>query len=228
MSHFFLQPPRPAASAPRLKRSRRLTLTTLMAGASVSLTACGGDYDTPRSAQWEDRPALEQGAPTDAFAYASLDQCLQANDMPDDACRTAAKTAEEDGANSAPRFDQQASCEDVYGAGQCVPRSQANGQGSFFTPLLTGFIVGQMMNGGWRGTGLYRDNRDGGFYTPYGGRAWRDYSTGRTKIGANSLDPPASYKAIPPKVQTRASVISRGGFGGRMSSQSYGGGHWGG
>jgi uncharacterized protein YgiB involved in biofilm formation len=28
-------------------------------------------------------------------------------------------------------------------------------------------------------------------------------------------------------VQTRTSVVSRGGFGGRMSASSYGGGHYG-
>ena len=203
-------------------------MTTVMCGASVSLIACDGQ-DTARTGQWQDPPAqVEQGQPVKAFAYPSLQACFDANDMSDDQCREAALTAIKDNEASAPRYAERNTCEDVYGAGQCVPRSGHDG-GSFFTPLLTGFVVGQMLNGGFRGTGLYRDQRDGGYYTGYGGRLGTDYRTGRTQIGVNGIDPPAAIKAAPPKIQTRTSVLSRGGFGGRMSSHSYASSsHWGG
>jgi uncharacterized protein YgiB involved in biofilm formation len=226
---FPSQPPRPSAGRP-MKRSRRLAMTTVMATAGVSLVACDNN-DVGRTAQWQDPPAqVAQGPAVDAFAYPTLQACFDANKIPDDACREAALAAIKDNEAHAPRYDAKDSCEDVYGAGQCVPRN-AQGGGSFFTPLLTGFIVGQMLNGGgFRGTGLYRDYRDGSYTTGYGGRVFTDYSTGRTKIGANGIDPPDAIKAAPPKMQTRASVISRGGFGGRMSASSggYSGGHWGG
>lgn len=202
-----------------MKRTRRLTLTTLMAAGGVSLTACG---DSPADTVRIENP----GRSVDAWTYQSLQECLDKNEVPDDACQTAEKAALDDQAK-APRYDNQTTCEDVYGPGQCVPRSQANG-GSFWGPLITGFIVGRMLDGGgWGGRGLYRDWRDGGFYTSSGGRVWTDYSTGRTRIGSRGFDPPDLYTP-PAKMQTRSSVISRGGFGGRMSERSFGGSRWGG
>lgn len=200
-----------------MKRTQKLTLTSLMAVGGVSLTACG---DTPA-----DNVRIEHRG-TDAYAYESLQACKAADEVPDEACEKAEKSAREDDAKSA-SWNDQASCEDVYGQGQCVPRYAANGGHSFWGPLITGFVVGRMLDGGWGGRGYYRDWRDGGYYTAGGGRIWTDYGTGRTRISPSSFDPPAHYGG-PPKVMSRASVISRGGFGGRMSSHSFGGGHWGG
>lgn len=201
-----------------MKRTRKLALTSLMAAGGVSLTACG---DSPAHNVRIENP----GSTTDAYAYQTLTECLDRNEVPDDACRTAEKNALQDDQKSASWTDQR-SCEDVYGEGQCVPRQSAGGGGSIWGPLITGFVVGRMLDGGWGGRGLYRDWRDGGYYTAGGGRVWTDYSTGRTRIDSKSFDPPDVYRA-PQKMQTRSSVISRGGFGGRMSSRSYGG-HWGG
>jgi uncharacterized protein YgiB involved in biofilm formation len=79
---------------------------------------------------------------------------------------------------NAPKFNDQQSCEERYGVDQCVPRNQAGG-GSFFTPLLTGFIVGQALSnlggGGYGGRALYRDRygglgySDGRRYDRFGG-----------------------------------------------------------
>ena len=218
----------PTPAIPRKsKRSSRVALT-LMCGAGVGLTGC--DAQAPgHTGQWQDNPPAlaDQGPQVKAFAYPSLQACFDANDMSDDQCREAALAAIKDNEKAAPRYAERETCEDVYGAGQCVPR---NGQGgSWFTPLLTGFVVGQMLNGGFRGTGLYRDQRDGGYYTGWGGRLGQDYRTGRTQIGLRGIDPPDVIKQAPPKIQTRTSVLSRGGFGGRMSAHSFGGGsHWGG
>jgi uncharacterized protein YgiB involved in biofilm formation len=222
-----MTPQTPQPSPRPSKRSRQIAMTTVMCGASVSLMACDGQ-DAARTAQWQDPPAqVEQGQAVKAFAYPTLQACFDAKDMSQDQCREAALAAIKDNEKSAPRYAEQGSCEEVYGAGQCVPRSSQGG-GGFFTPLLTGFVVGQMLNGGFRGTGLYHDRRDGGYYTGYGGKLGTDYRTGRTQIGVNGIDPPAAIKASPPKIQTRTSVLSRGGFGGRMSSSSYSSSHWGG
>ncbi|ODT89332.1 DUF1190 domain-containing protein [Phenylobacterium sp. SCN 70-31] len=202
-----------------MKRSRTLTLTTLMAAGGVSLTACG-DNATPTV-------RIENpGASVDAYAYRTLQECKDRDEVPDAACEAAETAALED-QDKAPRYAAQGACEEVYGAGQCVPRSEANGGGSFWGPLVAGFVVGRMLDGGWGGRGLYRDWRDGGFYTGSGGRVWTDYTTGRTRIGTRGFDPPDAYQP-PAKVQSRAGVISRGGFGGNMSSRSYSGSRWGG
>ncbi len=197
-----------------MKRTRKLTLTGLMAMGGVSLTACG-----------DDPSALAQDKAVDAFAYQSLQDCKDKNEVPDTACETAEKKAADEG-NADAKYGEQKSCEDVYGPGQCVPRGAASGGQSFWGPLLTGFVVGRMLDGAWGGGGMYRDWRGGGYYTR-GGPVQTDYSTGRTRVGASSFDPPDKIGG-PPKMQTRTSVVSRGGFGGRMSGRSYGGGGWGG
>jgi uncharacterized protein YgiB involved in biofilm formation len=203
-----------------MKRTRRLTLTTLMAAGGVSLTACGDNV--------ADNVRIENpGKSVDAWAYQSLQECKDKNEVPDDACDKAQTAALED-EKKGPKYDAQSTCEDVYGPGQCVPRSQAGGGGgSFWGPLVTGFIVGQMLDGGWGGRGMYRDYRDGGFYSTSGGRVWTDYSSGRTRIGSRGFDAPDVYNT-PTKVQTRTSVVSRGGFGGRMSARSHSSSRWGG
>lgn len=192
------------------KRSTSLKLTTMAAGAAtLSLAGCG---DPGAQATWDPN----RGEQVQAYDYKTLQECLKANDLSDDQCRTSYAAAQKDNEENAPRYDERATCEDVYGVGNCVPRGSNNGGGSFFTPLLAGFVVGQMLDGGgYRGTGLYR--RDDGYYSTWGGRLDRDYSTGRTVITRESIDPPANIRQTPPKVQTRTSVVSRGGFGGDRS-----------
>lgn len=199
-----------------MKRSSSLTLTTMLAGASLTVAACD---DTPAAARW-DQNSVAQGEQVETFQYADLDSCKTANQIPDAECDTAYAKALEDNDKAAPRFEAKATCEETYGEGNCVPRG--SGGGSFFTPLLAGFVIGQMLDGGgnryYRGTGLYR-GRDG-YTTGWGGKLGRDYATGRTTIGKYGIDPPDSVRQAPPRMQTRTSVVSRGGFGG---GRGYGG-----
>lgn len=203
------------------KRSAGLVLTSAMASAGLVLSACDGSSST---AQWS-----APREPVEAVAYQSLDACKAAKDVSDAECDKAFTAAKADDAAHSPRYADSKTCEDVYGAGQCVPRSAANGGGSFFTPLLAGFVIGQMMDGGgqryYRGTGLYRERDDGrgggGYTTGFGGRLDRDYATGRTTIDKSSIDSNSAVRQAPPRIQTRTAVVSRGGFGG--GSRSYGG-----
>ncbi|WP_395444405.1 DUF1190 domain-containing protein [Caulobacter sp. UC70_42] len=205
------------------KRSSSLKLTTMLAGATA-LTLSGCD-EPAGQASWDPN----KGEQVEAFSYKTLEECKAANEVSDAQCDTSYAAAQKDDAKDAPRFEARASCEEVYGAGNCVPRSYNNG-GNFFTPLLAGFVIGRMLDGGgYRGTGLYRqdDRYGGGYYSTWGGRLGRDYSTGRTVISRDSIDPPDAIRNAPPKVQTRTSVVSRGGFGGGRSyahSGSYKGG----
>jgi uncharacterized protein YgiB involved in biofilm formation len=186
-----------------MKRSRTIVLTSLMAGTGVSLTACDGDVG---------------GKPVDAVSYTSVAECRAAGAIPAAECETAYAQAQKANAENAPRFEDRRSCEEQYGVEQCVPRNN----GSFFTPLLTGFIIGQALNnfgGGYRGAPMYRD-RDGNYYGGAGGRISRDYLSGRTRIGSDAFDPAAR---APTRVQSRSAVISRGGFGGGFGSRGFGG-----
>ena len=197
---------------PRLKRSRSLTLTTLMAGAAVSITACD---NAPAVTQWGDPPAASAGKAVEARTFTSLDECKASGDFTAQQCETTLAQAQKDSAENAPKFNDQQSCEERYGVDQCVPRSGQNG--SFFTPLLTGFIIGQALNnmgGGYRGAPMYRD-RNGTYYGGSGYPLSRDYVTGRTRVRSESFDAPRAD--APTRVQSRSSVISRGGFGGGRS-----------
>ncbi|MBI1682950.1 DUF1190 domain-containing protein [Caulobacter hibisci] len=204
----------------RRKRSSAVALTSLMAGSAFTLSAC----DDPGSAtQWGDPPAAVSGQKVDASSFANLDECKASGDFTADQCKTAYDEAQKASAENAPKFSDQQSCEERYGVDRCVPRSQANGGGSFFTPLLTGFIIGQalegMSNRGYRGAPMYRD-RDGTYYSGSGYPVSRDYLSGRSRVRSDSFDAPSRYEA-PTRVQSRSSVISRGGFGG--GSRGFGG-----
>jgi len=197
------------------KRSASLKLTTMLAGAaSFTITACDR---AGSSAQW-DRPSPAQGEQVQAFAYSSLEACKQAGEVPDAECESGWAAARNDDTTHAPRYGERSTCEDVYGAGNCVPRHE--GGGSFFTPLLAGFVVGQMLdNFGrpyYRGTSLYRENEryGGGYSSGWGGSLGRDYNTGRTVISRQGVEPSEAMRQAPPKMQTRTAVVSRGGFGG--------------
>jgi len=190
----------------RLKRSRTLQVTSLMATASFSLAACGA-------------PQVAVPAPEPALAYTSLDECKAANDITDTECDAAQANAQRTAAETAPRYATQSECEGQWGPDQC--RQNGSG-GSFFTPLLTGFVIGQLLSGGgYRGGGaLYRD-RNGNYQNGYGGGYLsRDYRTGRQVANARDYGTDVARQA-PSRVQSRTTVVSRGGFGG--GGRGYGG-----
>jgi len=194
------------------KRSGSLVLTGLMAGTAVSITACD---NAPSPAQWGDPPAARSGQAAAVQAFANPQECKAAGTFTPAQCDAAYAEAQKASAGDAPRFSDQQSCEERYGVDQCVPRSSPGG-GSFFTPLLTGFIIGQALNnlgGGFRGEPMYRD-RGGNYYGGSGRPLSRDYLTGRPQVRGDSFD-------APNRVQSRSAVISRGGFGG--SGRSFGG-----
>lgn len=194
-----------ATTLKRMKRSKTLHVTSLMATASFSLAACGSPQRVP-----EPEPAL---------AYTSVADCKAANDVSDTECDTAYAAADQQAQESAPRYATQAECEGEWGPEQCRPLNNSGG-GSFFGPLATGFIIGQLLNGGgYRGGGpLYRD-RNNQFSNGYGGGyLTRDYRTGRTIANRNDVD---VARRAPQRVQSRTATVSRGGFGG--GGRGYGG-----
>ncbi len=79
----------------RMKRSRTLQVTSLMATASFSLAACG---DAPSA------PAQVEAAPQPTAAYTSLQECLDANNAPDSECQTAYSEAEKARQADGPRY----------------------------------------------------------------------------------------------------------------------------
>lgn len=170
------------------------TRSLLFAGvALVLLTGCGDDK-TPEAATEEKR------------IYGSLDACLDDAASMDEVklCRESYAQAQEKMA-AAPSYPAQASCEEAFGAGNCVPRAVAatpgggNG-GVSWLPALAGFMIGRELAGGtprYSSEPIYRD-RAGQMYAPAYGR----------------LD-------IPPQPAEEQRAQSSGGGGGGWSSSSW-------
>lgn len=196
-----------------IKRSRKVALTTLIAASAFSLQACGTS-----AGDWSDANAV------DAYPYASVAQCAADGRVPEQECREAYNQALADDSQSAPRFDSLDLCEDQFGTGQCQQR--VAGGGSFWTPLLAGFLISEVVDEigdrrRYRRSGLYRDRRRDAWYSGGGSGGWLYGSGGRYQVGANAIGRPVAA----PRVQSRSNVVSRGGLGSRASS---GRGGWGG
>jgi len=198
----------------RLKRSRVLHVSSLMATASFSLAACSQPAPSPSSSsagqdgQWEETTK----------SFETVEACVASGEPAAD-CEAANKAAKEEAMATAPRFGSQAECETEFGAEQCQEQKSSSGGGSFFMPMLAGFMMARMMNGGMGGGNqmaarpFFKDCRnprpDGSCNTRTAGGS----AAGRAFAGSGAA------RATSP--DSRSSQVSRGGFG---SSRSYYGG----
>jgi len=181
-----------------------MTRTGLMAAAAAVsavalLSACD---DHPRVAQ----AGVPQGQQQQTV-YRNLDACLaQAKDMDGvQACRDGYAQAMEKMAE-APKFQTQATCEDVYGQGACVPRGSVvheDGGGGWFIPYMMGYMIG---GGFGRSTAYYPVFVDRGGTTFAGG-----YGGNSTTI----VNAPSWHGGAPAAAaaRTSSSSVVRGGFG---------------
>jgi uncharacterized protein YgiB involved in biofilm formation len=202
---------------PARRRLRSASATLSAAGLAAMLSGCEAD------------PQSQFGEPTEVAAFQSVNECVASGAFSQVQCTEASNDALVNDAKTAPRYESQALCEDSFGGGQCLRRTE--GGQSFFVPLLTGFMIGRLLDGGgYRYHGLYRSRRDDSYYTGsgawlrsggYGGRPW-GYQVGSRALAA----PPVPVTTQ--RIQTRSSVVSRGGFGGRASARGGWGGGFGG
>ena len=191
------------------KRSRGVALTTLTATAgTLTLAACGDD------------PMVE------GQVFPTVAECVAAG-TPQGECQEAYNQALADNQNDAPRFESQPLCEEGFGPGQCQQRNE--GGGSFWVPLLAGFVIANAIDDvdfdrkkkrKYAPVYFSRAGGHGGYY--YGGSNYGPMtrsSSGRYGFAPDTLNRPVSA----PRVQSRSDIASRGGFGGRASSRSSGG-----
>lgn len=192
----------------RRKRSAAAGLTAV--GAMAMLSGCDAGPDNEQISR------ERYGAPVEVAAFETVQECVNSGQYTREVCTTAQQQTFANDAKTAPRFAERNLCEDQFGGATCVQRNE--GGQNFFTPLLTGFLIGQALNGpGYRYNALYRNPRDNTYYT--GGGAWLYNGRGnRYQVGSRALAPVTTQR-----IQTRSSVVSRGGFGGRVSARSSGG-----
>ncbi len=110
-----------------MRRSKRIA--TLAAGGAclLVLTACG------------DEPQV----------FSGIEQCaMETGDRSQ--CEIDFAQAELAHAETAPKFEEQASCEEQYGKGNCVPANQQQaegGGGGFFMPMMMGYMMARAFGG---------------------------------------------------------------------------------
>lgn len=179
----------------RLKRSRVLHVSSLMATAGFTLAACGSPPQTAAA------PEGDWVEPT--ASYSSVEACVASGEKAED-CQTAFKNASDQAEKTAPRFQSQQDCEQEFGAGQCQQGQGSNGT-SFFMPMLAGFMMARMMNGAQGPSSpLYRDCRT---------RAPDGSCRGGFRTGASYLGRGSSYTQANDNSSQR--TVARGGFGSR-------------
>jgi uncharacterized protein YgiB involved in biofilm formation len=109
-----------------MKKSRSIQLV-LLGSASIALAACGDD-----------------GPPKDARFFSNTQECSAVYDTSQ--CLDAQKQAEQTFTAEAPKYTRKEQCEAEFGVGNCEAKQTAEG-GSFFMPLLMGYMMGNMLGG---------------------------------------------------------------------------------
>lgn len=186
-----------------MKRSRSIRLVQMSAAALV-LVACDD--------------------PVEVGVFETVDQCTLAGNGAAD-CERALAAAVEQHPAVAPRYASLADCEGEFGAGQCTPAPEVAtteagqaaqaGHGSFFMPLMAGYMMGRMMGPGAVAQPLYRPAAA----APGAGTAWHT-ATGTRVAQSTGMTRVPSTLAQQPRPQT--TTLSRGGFGAQAAR--FGGG----
>jgi len=78
----------------------------------------------------------------EAYLYSSVDECIDAHPGKEEICRSGYENAEWAALESGPRYASESLCEMEFGDGQC----QSQDGGSFWMPLITGFIISEIID----------------------------------------------------------------------------------
>ncbi|MEZ2587094.1 DUF1190 family protein [Kluyvera intermedia] len=165
--------------------------------------------------------------------YQNADDCSAANPSKSAECTTTYNNALKEAERTAPKYASREDCVAEFGEGQCQQapaqagmaptgegQAQAQNQssGSFWMPLMAGYMMGRMMSGGMGGyqqqpvfTSKNPSSPAYGKYTDAGGKNYGAAQPGR------SVNVPKT--AMAPKPAT-TNTVTRGGFGESVAKQS--------
>lgn len=159
--------------------------------------------------------------------YQNADDCSAATGKAAE-CTTAYNSALKEAERTAPKYASREDCVAEFGEGQCqqtpaqagmAPENQAQAQssGSFWMPLMAGYMMGRMMSGGagYQQQPLFSSKNPNspayGKYTDATGKNYGAATPGRTTTVPKT--------AMAPKPAT-TSTITRGGFGESVAKQT--------
>jgi len=161
--------------------------------------------------------------------YQNADDCSSANPGKSAECKATYDNALKEAARTAPKYASREDCVAEFGEGQCqqapaqagvATENQAQAQqsgGSFWMPLMAGYMMGRLMGGGagYAQQPLFSSKNPAspayGQYTDASGKSYGAAQPGRS--------PTVSKTAMAPKPAT-TSTVTRGGFGESVAKQT--------
>ncbi|WP_130831829.1 DUF1190 family protein [[Erwinia] mediterraneensis] len=156
--------------------------------------------------------------------YQNADDCAQANPDKSAQCTTAYNNALKEAERTAPKYASKEDCIAEFGENQCqqVPaqagtQAEAQHSGSFWMPLMAGYMMGRMMGGGagFAQQPLFSpktpNSPANGQFVDASGRSYGNATSGRTMTVPKT--------ALAPKPAT-TSTVTRGGFGETVAKQN--------
>lgn len=159
--------------------------------------------------------------------YMNADDCSSANPGKSEQCTTAYNKAKEEAVKTAPKYATREDCVAEFGEGQCqqapaqagvgTTNAESQSSGSFWMPLMAGYMMGRMMGGGagFQQQPLFSSKNPNspayGKYTDASGKGYGAAQPGRTATVPKT--------AMAPKPAT-TSTVTRGGFGDSVAKQS--------
>jgi uncharacterized protein YgiB involved in biofilm formation len=193
-----------------MKRSARIRLL-LMGSTAFSLAACGDDGEQ-------------------AAIYSTVQECIAGGVYTEQYCRTSFDEALSRHPQVAPRYNARAECEADFGPDRCDYRPVRDSGGSFWMPMMAGFMLGQALDNRPRWSEpLYRPNLEppppaagSPGSSSWGTTSW-SYRPGSFRTGSNvevgyGSGPTSVSRGSIGTTPVRTSTLSRGGFGARAAS----------
>lgn len=159
--------------------------------------------------------------------YQNADDCSSANPGKSEQCKTAYNDAKKEAEKTAPKYTSREACVAEFGEGQCqqapaqagvgTTNAESQQSGSFWMPLMAGYMMGRMMGGGAGFakqplfTSRAPNSPANGKFVDASGKSFGAATPGRTMTVPKS--------ALAPKPAT-TSTVTRGGFGESVAKQS--------
>ena len=207
-----------------MKRSKKVALMLMVPTTTMMLASCGED-------------------PKEAVVFSSPEECASmVTSTSADQCYADYRAAQALHPQVAPKYLNKSECENDFGSGQCEQAPQQHAGGSFFMPMMMGYMAGQMFNRqggampnqpqqeertaagtGGAAAGAATNARSGVRTQPlYKSRD--DRGTFRTATNTPVARQTGSVMVRPSQVQPRAGQFAqRGGFGAQAAARnSYG------
>lgn len=152
-----------------------------------------------------------------ATMYKTVEDCRHAQPDQANQCQAAFQHAQQEAARTAPKYQNRADCVAEFGEDQCQQMTQAEPQhsGSFWMPLMAGYMMGRMLNNRPQAQPLFTPRSatspGRGQFVDASGRSYGAATSGRTT--------PVTGSTFTPKPSS-TNTITRGGFGRTVANQA--------